>query len=217
MPRTSAALVEEGRSARKRRLILEAATTLFLENGYAGTSMDQVAAQAAVSKQTVYKQFADKERLFTELILGITDRAAGLIEDMTATLDNSNDLEKDLTDFARLHINSVIQPQVLRLRRLIMSEAVHFPELARTYHERAPQKVIHALASRFKHLGERGLLHVEDPEIAARHFAWLILAAPLDEAMFAGNNRALPRAEVTRLATNGVRVFLAAYGSPRSS
>ncbi|HEY6478067.1 MAG TPA: helix-turn-helix domain-containing protein, partial [Polyangia bacterium] len=55
---------ETGRSARKRQAIMEAATTLFLRDGYRNTSMDQVAADAAVSKQTVYKQFADKEQLF---------------------------------------------------------------------------------------------------------------------------------------------------------
>ena len=54
----------ESRSARKRRAIVEAATTLFLENGYRGTSMDQIAAVARVSKQTVYKHFSDKEALF---------------------------------------------------------------------------------------------------------------------------------------------------------
>ena len=54
--------VETGRSARKRRAIMEAATALFLRDGYRRTSMDQVAADAAVSKQTVYKQFADKEQ-----------------------------------------------------------------------------------------------------------------------------------------------------------
>jgi TetR/AcrR family transcriptional repressor of mexJK operon len=52
---------DEGRSARKRRAILEAATTVFLDTGYQGSSVDQIAAQAAVSKQTVYKHFADKE------------------------------------------------------------------------------------------------------------------------------------------------------------
>ena len=58
----------EGRSARKRRAIMDAARNLFLRNGFAATSMDDVAALAAVSKQTVYKHFADKQRLFTEFI-----------------------------------------------------------------------------------------------------------------------------------------------------
>jgi AcrR family transcriptional regulator len=56
---------DQGRSARKRSAILEAATTVFLDNGYLGTSMDEIAALARVSKQTVYKHFADKERLLS--------------------------------------------------------------------------------------------------------------------------------------------------------
>ena len=65
----------EDRSTRKRRAVVEAATSLFLRHGYLGTSMDQIAALAAVSKPTVYKFFADKERLFTEIVLGTLDRA----------------------------------------------------------------------------------------------------------------------------------------------
>jgi len=58
------------RTARKRRAILDAATTLFLREGYLATSMDQIAAAASVSKQTVYKQFADKQSLFREIVTG---------------------------------------------------------------------------------------------------------------------------------------------------
>ena len=65
----------EPRSARKRRAILDAATTVFLRNGYLGTSMDEIAALAAVSKQTVYKHFADKERLFSEIVVGTVNEA----------------------------------------------------------------------------------------------------------------------------------------------
>src|SRR4051812_6942538 len=58
----------EGRTARKRRAIVEAATRAFLAGGYRGTSMDEIAAAAGVSKQTVYKQFVDKQRLFVEIV-----------------------------------------------------------------------------------------------------------------------------------------------------
>src|SRR5580700_10175835 len=70
---------EEGRSARKRRAIMDAATTLFLRNGYQGTSMDEIAALAAVSKQTVYKNFADKQQLFSHIVLGAAARADAFI------------------------------------------------------------------------------------------------------------------------------------------
>ena len=69
MPPNESQHDDERRSARKHRAILEAATTVFLNNGYPGTSMDEIAALARVSKQTVYKHFADKERLFVEIVI----------------------------------------------------------------------------------------------------------------------------------------------------
>jgi TetR/AcrR family transcriptional repressor of mexJK operon len=203
--------VEEGRSARKRRMIMEAATTLFLRNGYLGTSMDEVAALAAVSKQTVYKHFADKERLFTDIILGITDVASDFVEDVTRTLHDTDDLEKDLGGLARRYVTSVVRPHVLQLRRLVVGEAARFPELARAYHEHAPERTVTALASSFQRLAERGLLRVDDPLLAANHFAYLVVGMPLDRAMFRGDD-GLTRAELERLADAGVGVFLAAYG-----
>src|SRR5450755_2546846 len=74
--KTAPALVgaaEPRRSARKRLAILDAATTIFLRQGYLGTSMDEIAARAGVSKQTVYKHFADKERLFVEIVVANVD------------------------------------------------------------------------------------------------------------------------------------------------
>ena len=66
-----------GRSSRKRSAILDAATELFLTREYAGTSMEDIASAAAVSKQTVYKHFSDKETLFREVALGSVERFGG--------------------------------------------------------------------------------------------------------------------------------------------
>ena len=68
-------MADEPRSVRKRSAILDAATTLFLRNGYLGTSMDEIAALARVSKQTVYKHFADKESLFAAIVAAAVDAA----------------------------------------------------------------------------------------------------------------------------------------------
>ena len=65
---------DDRQSTRKRKAIVEAATTTFLENGYLGTSMDEIAALAGVSKQTVYKHFADKEGLFSEVVTSTVRR-----------------------------------------------------------------------------------------------------------------------------------------------
>jgi TetR/AcrR family transcriptional repressor of mexJK operon len=205
---------EVGRSARKRRAIMEAATTLFLRHGYQGTSMDEIAALATVSKQTVYKNFADKEHLFTEIILGITDSSDKIIDAMTSALRRADDLERALTALARGYITAVLRPHVLRLRRLIIAEADRFPDLARGYYERAPQRAVDTLASAFGDLADRGLLHLPDPGLAAGHFAYLILSIPQDRAMFCAGEQ-FTTAELDRFADAGVRVFLAAYGPSR--
>jgi TetR/AcrR family transcriptional repressor of mexJK operon len=204
---------EDGRSARKRRAIVEAATELFLRNGYPGTSMDEIAALAAVSKQTVYKNFADKEQLFAAVAFGVTDRAGAFADAVAATLPYTDDLPADLRDLARRYVTTVIHPRVLSLRRLLIAEARRFPELARAYYERAPERTVAALETCFRRLAERGLLYVDDPRLAASHFAFLILSIPLDRAMFHGDDVPFTKAQLEHFADEGVRVFLAAYGA----
>lgn len=203
---------ETGRSARKRRAIMEAATTLFLRDGYRSTSMDQIAADAAVSKQTVYKQFADKEQLFRDIVRGVTE---AIITDMTSALHATDvsspaELQAVLTDLARRYIDGVLQPHVIALRRLIIAEAERFPDLARSYFEQAPARAIEVVANLLRTYVERGLLAADDPRLAASYFAYLALAIPQDRALFYPGERP-SAAERDRLAGEAVRIFLAAY------
>src|SRR5215472_3471486 len=156
-------------------VIMDAATQLFLRHGYLGTSVDDIAALAHVSKQTVYTHFADKEQLFAELIRGNTARVNEFISALASTLEDSHDPAHDLRTLARRYIASVVQPEVLQLRRLVIAEAGRFPELARWYYEQVPQKVTAALASQLEQLASRGQLRIADPKLAADHLAWLIL------------------------------------------
>lgn len=203
--------MDEGRTGRKRKAIIDAATSLFLAQGYDGTSMDQVAARAVVSKQTVYKQFADKERLFAEVILGVTGTVDAFIEGVSQGLANPKDVERSLRELARTYVKTVLQPRVLQLRRLLIGEATRFPELGRGYYGRGPERAISAIASCFEQLAARGMLRVADPLLAAQHYACLVLSIPLDKALVCGDDQ-FSAAELDRLADAGVQVFLAAYG-----
>ena len=201
----------ESRSARKHGAILEAATTLFLRNGYRGTSMDEIAARAGVSKQTVYKHFADKERLFSEIVTTTVEDVAQPIHREVLRLQDTGAIEADLRGLARQLLGLVMQPRILQLRRLVIAEAGRFPELGRTFYEQGPGRTMAALATVFERLAERGVLRPGDPLLAAAHFNWLVMSIPLNRAMLLGEDEPPAAAELDRHADAGVRAFLAAY------
>jgi TetR/AcrR family transcriptional repressor of mexJK operon len=205
---------EETRSIRKRRAILDAGTTLFLRDGYLGTSMDEIAALAKVSKQTVYKHFADKESLFSAIVTAAVDAAGDPVHDEVAALADSDDLAADLRALARDQLAKVMHPRLMQLRRLVIGEAGRFPELGRAFYDRGAGRTTAALALAFERLTERGLLRADDPELAAAHFNWLIMAAPVNRAMLLGDGAIPSSTELDRYAEGGVRAFLAAYGKP---
>lgn len=201
------------RSLRKRTAILDAATAAFLRNGYLGTSMDEIAALADVSKTTVYNHFADKQALFSEIVKARVDEAGDPVHDEIVALAGTGDLESDLRELARRQLERVMQPHIVALRRLVIAEAERFPELGRLFYERGAGRTIESLAETFERLAARGLLRVDDPHDAAAHFNWLIMSAPINRVMLSGWEQRPRRAETAHLIDAGVRAFLAAYAA----
>jgi TetR/AcrR family transcriptional repressor of mexJK operon len=206
---------DDRRSARKRRAIVEAATATFLENGYLGTSMDQIASVARVSKPTVYQHFGSKEQLFITIILGTVDQLLDeLFHGVAPTLEDTDDLEADLRDLARRLVKLVMRPRTMQLRRLVIGEAGRFPELGRTWYERGPGRLNAALAPCLQQLADRGrLIHLDDPLLAANHFSWLVLSTPQNRVLFCGDDECFTDAELEQFADSGVTAFLSGYVS----
>jgi TetR/AcrR family transcriptional regulator, mexJK operon transcriptional repressor len=216
MPRTPQTKQEqylvEGRSAQKRRAILDAAREVFQKNGYPGASMDEVAALADVSKVTGYKHFSDKHSLFIAVFTAAIQEAEENSRSLVDHLAESVDVENDLRRFARQHIALVTQPHLIQMRRMVIAEAIRFPELASTWHHTGPERAHAKLAGHIEQLAQRGLLRVADPLLAAQHLNYLILSVPLNEAMFTGRDKPYNRRQLQRYADEAVRVFMAAYG-----
>jgi TetR/AcrR family transcriptional repressor of mexJK operon len=192
---------------------MDAATRLFLEQGYLGTSMDQIAAAARVSKPTVYKFFADKESLLTHIVLSTLDRAGSPFRAQLAELAATGNLEADLRAAAHRYLDAVMQPAVLRLRRLVIGASPQLPDLAIAYYQCAPAQTLDALADCLRALGDRCLLRVPEPEVAAAHFAFLVIGQALDKSLFCGDAPFSAR-ELAAQADAGVSAFLAAYRPP---
>jgi TetR/AcrR family transcriptional repressor of mexJK operon len=203
----------ETRSARKRGSIVNAAREVFMEQGYAGASMDAIAAVAGVSKPTLYNHFADKQQLFAQMLIDTIDELTQSFYEQVVDQQENVDVRDYLRDLARLLLRAVMQPENLRLRRLVIAEAGRFPELGRIYEERGPGRVITAFTEAFKRLAKSGALQIEDPTLAAAHFNWLVLSMPLNHAMLSGDDRGLRRSQVEQYADDGVRIFLAAYSA----
>ncbi|NED98597.1 TetR/AcrR family transcriptional regulator [Phytoactinopolyspora halotolerans] len=206
------------RSAGKRRAILAAAEDVFLTRGYLGTNMDEIAAMSHVSKQTVYKHFGSKDALFIEIVTTMTNAAGDTVhrhdQPEIADIDQLSDY---LVEYALRQLTVVLTPRIMQLRRLVIGEVSRFPELAKALHDHGPQRAIAALAAAFKEFTDRGLLDTEDPHLAATQFNWLVMSAPLNQAMLLGDSAIPPAPELRRHAEQGVSTFLAAYARrPRS-
>jgi TetR/AcrR family transcriptional repressor of mexJK operon len=109
---------------------------------------------------------------------------------------------------ARRYLGFVARPDALRLRRPIIGEASRFPELAREYYERVPGRAYDALAAAFRTLQGGGLTRLDDPMVAAQHFAWLTLGLPLDRGMFHAIDSAMKNSTSTASRTRRCAPFM---------
>lgn len=197
--------------AAKRVSIIEAATDVFCREGYAGANIDMIAAEAGVSRQTVYNHHGDKEKLFIAVVQALTERTnAGIFATLARFPDQPQDLESDLTEFAvRLNRNCICNSDGKHLRKLIEMEGQRYPELFAGWREEGPGKTWTALAARFARLAHSGHLELDDPDVAARQFLGLI-NAELHVPMALGDK--IDESRVHSAASNAVRTFLRAYG-----
>lgn len=199
------------RGARKRAAILEAAQQVFVAHGFVGASMDQVAATASVSKQTVYKHFSDKEALFREVVTNVVRaRDGGIATDFLSTGDGP--IGERLRSFARHFLKGVMQPNVLKLRRLVIGETGRFPELGQSFYDLGPKRAAQQLALALSDAAARQGLSLDDPQLAAEHLLSLILWIPLNQVMLLGDENSFTDAALDRYADVGVTAFLRAYG-----
>ena len=210
----ASAVAETGRSERRRQAIIQAATEVFLRHGYLGATTDEVAARASVSKQTLYKHFPDKRQLFAAVILDTTTQVVdGLSAAAAGTLDDAQDPRKALRALADGLLRGLLQPDFLRLRRLVIAEADRFPEVGKAWFDRGFDRALVVLGEALRRLADRGLLHhLSDPTLAAYQFAGLVMYRPMNQVMFSGTAAPPPAGELGHIADSAVDVFLAAYG-----
>ena len=187
----------------KRAAILEAAKRLFTLQGYDGVSMDQIAAEAGVSKLTVYSHFGDKDALFTEAI------RAKCEEQMPAELfpsDLKGPLRSQLTRIAQAFFALITSDEALSMHRMMMTQASDI-RIRQMFWQAGPQKVQDAFRTFLEARVAAGELDVPDIVRAVSQF-FCLLKGELHMRMASGLCAAPSKRDVDAT----VDLFLRAYG-----
>src|SRR5271156_3624746 len=116
-------------SKAKRQQIVAGAVKVFLKYGYEGTSMNRVAEEAKVIKQTIYSHFSDKEGLFKAIIESLT--LEHMREHFSPYNARNASPKETLTNVAQFFMARRQDPSYLALMRTVIGESARFPELAR--------------------------------------------------------------------------------------
>ncbi|GAA2817288.1 TetR/AcrR family transcriptional regulator [Kitasatospora sp. CM 4170] len=212
-PATPAPTAGSRRMPEKRQAITRAASTVFGREGYTRASVDAIAAEAGVSKRTIYNHFGDKEKLFLSVALETADELTEVIAGLADRhLHKIVDLEADLTAFAVDRARAVLTAgDHYALGRTIRAEAANIPpDVLRAWLDAGPLASQRDLAAHFGRLADQGLLNIEDAALAATQFTLLTFSGAADATFFG----AVPIAEEDLRSgiTAGIKAFLRLYG-----
>ena len=201
--RTSAHLVGDEESS-KRRQILNGACKVFLELGFDGASMGDIARAAGVSKGTLYFYFADKCRLFEAIVEEAVERRR-----FAFYFDPTRDLKTTLREFGEAYIGTLCRPGGASAARMVFAIAERMPEVGRRYYELAVQKTANCLAAYLDERVKQRELVIDDCQLAAMQFM-LLCQASLFLPFIYQVAPAPSQERITRVVDDAVRTFLAA-------
>lgn len=195
------------RTEAKREAILQAASQVFLESGFEGASMAEIAARVGGSKATLYGYFGSKEDLFVEVMHGA---AKHHFERIFAALENdSDDLLLALQRFGERTLAVLCQEPAIQARRAIIAESGR-SDIGLRFFEGGPKKGAAELGRFLALQMEKGKLRQSDPIVAAYHLMALLDSETITPRLF-GIEKKLSKAHIQEAVGRALETFLAGY------
>ena len=194
----------------KRRQILDGARKVFMDLGFDGASMGEIARAAGVSKGTLYVYFADKNALF-EAIVEEESLEQGKL---TFNFDPARDVTTTLMEFGRAYIQILCRPGGGSAIRTVMAIAERMPDVGKRFYENVIAVTIGRLASYLEARAALGDVAIDDFHLASAQFMQMCQATLFQPFIF----QAAPAASSERIedvVTSATRMFLAAYGAKK--
>jgi AcrR family transcriptional regulator len=195
----------------KRRQILDGARRVFMDLGFDGASMGEIARAAGVSKGTLYVYFADKSRLFEAIV----EQEVLEQGEIAFNFDPARDVAITLREFGCAYIELLCRPGGGSAIRTVMAIAERMPEVGRRYYERVLDKGINRLAAYLDAHVASGELAIEDLQLAASQFMMMCQASLFLPFIFQAAPAPSPE-RILQVVDSATRMFLAAYRSPAS-
>jgi AcrR family transcriptional regulator len=190
----------------KRRQILEGARRVFLDLGFDGASMGEIARAAGVSKGTLYVYFADKSSLFAAIV-----EHESIVQGMLSfDFEADRDIEITLRQFGVAYIGLLCTPRGGSAIRTVMAIAERMPEIGRQYYECVVSRTVERFASHLQMHVMSGTLDIADCKLAAAQFMQMCQATLFLPFIFQASEP--PSAErIATVVDSASRMFLAAY------
>ena len=212
MPSTPSLRAKAGpgrpKSAQKRRAILEAAQRLFLACGFEGTSVDQIAAEAGVSKLTVYSHFTDKEALF---FAAVEERCREQLPDALFAAAPAGPTQARLFTIGLRFHTLLASDDAVALHRMLMADLRTVERLGELLWNAGPARILASLEAFLQTAVARGELEIDAVGEAARQFLWL-LKGDINLRMLCGPAGCAHDGDGEAHVASVVRMFLRAYG-----
>jgi TetR/AcrR family transcriptional regulator, mexJK operon transcriptional repressor len=202
-------------ATRKKRLtsdarteqLLDVAAKFFLEKGFEGASVSEIARQAKASKETFYHRYSSKEDLFLAVMRRQTDLLA---TELNAVLVPDAPTEEALQSFGVVIVGRMISAPSISMHKILSLESSRFPDLPKLFFELGPARVIATLARYLCEQMVLGRLRKMDAELAAQHFLALLTAGTMSRVQLGILPTPTP-AQLRRKVQAAVDVFMHGY------
>jgi TetR/AcrR family transcriptional regulator, mexJK operon transcriptional repressor len=194
----SLASEEKGsRAWAKREQIVAGAQRVFLRDGFAGASTDAIAAEARVSKRTLYAYYPGKEELFADVLRRLTidnphTQVLAIVEGIEP--EDLGELREMLVGLASRVASIMMDPDYLALLRTIIADTHRFPQLGEIYRSTVPERGFRIFLTLMERVRERGIVDIPDAEAATRLFFGPLVTYTLLDGLFKPGERPQPPA-----------------------
>lgn len=196
----------------RRAQILEAAAGVFIRDGFVRGSVDAIAAEANVAKQTVYNHFGDRETLVIKVVESAMDPLAaqfGTVVNETIAAHDCADVEAQFVDFGRRWVRLMLCDDTAALRWRILADAPLEESLRVALRGIDQEASIRAIAKQLALLDRAGRLCVPDAEVAARQLRALLIGEAQLQSVF--GQLPLDEGTIAAVTDRGISMFMRAY------